>query len=252
MGRGIMTLGLLGGLVLAPVLWGQEPETPAVDTDRADSDAVLAVAVELDVERTLLEEELLRYESLAGRRERLFARLTALYGALDEAVRSVETTGRERGDALLDQIDALEGERAKMLLRERALIDGIMTHGRRIALLEERLAELQGMRREETGALSGAWDVVLMPEGQKGAFDFTQNGTLVTGTYRLAGGWTGSLQGTLVARKVYLVRIDSQLGKSMELEGFLSSDGRTIRGTWLTYALASGQASSGQWSATKR
>ena len=223
-----------------------------VHPETSDSDAVLAVAVDLEVERTLLEEELLRYESLAGRRERLFARLSALYGALDEAVRSVETTGRDRSDALLDQIDVLEGERARMLLSERTLIDGIVTHGRRIALLEERLVELQGMKRVELGAMSGAWDVVLMPEGQKGVFDFTQTGTLVTGTYRLAGGWTGSLQGTLVARKVYLVRIDSQLGRSMEFEGVLAGDALVIRGTWLSYALAAGQASSGQWSATKR
>ncbi|HXV75742.1 MAG TPA: hypothetical protein VD788_05430, partial [Candidatus Polarisedimenticolaceae bacterium] len=61
-----------------------------------------------------------------------------------------------------------------------------------------------------------------------------------------------SLQGTLVKRKVYLVRIDSELGKSMELEGFLSTDGSTIKGSWLNFELAGAEGSTGQWSATKR
>ena len=93
---------------------------------------------------------------------------------------------------------------------------------------------------------------MVMPLNQRGTFSLRQGGTLVSGTYRLGGGWTGSLQGTLVNRKVYLVRIDSKLGKSMELEGFLSSDGKTIRGSWLSYELAGSEGSTGQWSATRR
>jgi len=91
-----------------------------------------------------------------------------------------------------------------------------------------------------------------MPLQQRGTFSLRQSGTLVSGTYELAGGWTGSVQGTLVKRKVFLVRIDSELGKSMELEGFLSIDGSKIKGTWLNYALSGGEGSTGEWSATKR
>jgi hypothetical protein len=77
-------------------------------------------------------------------------------------------------------------------------------------------------------------------------------GTLVSGTYELDGGWSGSLQGTLVDRKVFLVRIDSKLGRMMELEGFLAAEGDRVRGTWLNYELAGGEGSTGHWSATKR
>ena len=63
-----------------------------------------------------------------------------------------------------------------------------------------------------------------MPLEQHGLFVLRQAGTLVSGTYELDGGWTGSLQGTLVNRKVFLVRIDSKLGRMMELEGFLSGE----------------------------
>jgi hypothetical protein len=75
---------------------------------------------------------------------------------------------------------------------------------------------------------------------------------VITGTYRLQGGYSGSLQGTLVNRKLYLVRIDSRLGKMMELEGFVGSDDNTLRGTWLNYELAGAEGSTGHWSATRR
>jgi hypothetical protein len=91
-----------------------------------------------------------------------------------------------------------------------------------------------------------------MPLQHRGTFNLRQSGAIISGTYRLDGGWSGSLQGTLVNRKVYLVRIDSKLGKSMELEGVLSSDGETIRGTWLNYELGAGDGSSGQWAANKQ
>ena len=53
-------------------------------------------------------------------------------------------------------------------------------------------------------------------------------------------------------RKVFLVRIDSKLGRMMELEGFLSGEETVIRGTWLNYELAGGEGASGHWSARKR
>jgi hypothetical protein len=91
-----------------------------------------------------------------------------------------------------------------------------------------------------------------MPLEQHGLFVLRQAGTLVSGTYELDGGWTGSLQGTLVNRKVFLVRIDSKLGRMMELEGFLSGEETLVRGTWLNYELAGGEGASGHWSARKR
>ena len=85
----------------------------------------------------------------------------------------------------------------------------------------------------------------MLPRELRGAFSLVQDGTLVTGTYRLEGGWTGSLQGTLVNRKVFLVRIDSRLGRSMEFEGRLSEDGSTVQGTWLNYDLAGADGAEG-------
>ena len=92
---------------------------------------------------------------------------------------------------------------------------------------------------------------MLLPKEQHGTFNLIQTGTLVSGTYSLAGGWSGSLQGTLVNRKVYLVRIDSKLGRSMEFEGGLSPDGDRIQGVWLNYDLGGQAGAEGQWKATR-
>ena len=105
--------------------------------------------------------------------------------------------------------------------------------------------------REAAGPLAGEWEVVMLPNERRGVFSLRQSGTLVTGTYRLEGGWTGSLQGTLVNRKVFLVRIDSRLGRTMEFEGRLSEDGSVVRGSWLNYDLSAGGGSEGQWTATR-
>jgi hypothetical protein len=153
---------------------------------------------------------------------------------------------------LMAQVEQARSEQAEQFEAERTLLERIRERNRKIALLTERLALLQDREEEEVGALTGVWDLTLMPLEQRGACRLYQAGTLVNGTYRLDGGWTGSLQGTLVNRKVYLVRIDAKLGRSMELEGFLSSDGQRIRGTWLSYELAGSERATGQWSAQKR
>lgn len=246
-----LTLWLLIGVVsLAPSAAQQHvsgvPEAPATRGPAAE-----ALAADLSVEETLLGEALVRYQSLSSRRGRLLSRLAGLYSELDRVVQAVGAVTTLSVEAVLLQIDAAEGERSRMQASERALIESIVKSARRIELLQEHLAALEGKEDIHAGALSGDWEVVFMPLQHRGTFSLRQSGTIVSGTYRLDGGWSGSLQGTLVNKKVYLVRIDSKLGRSMELEGVLSADGETIRGTWLNYELAAGDGSSGQWVANK-
>jgi hypothetical protein len=214
--------------------------------------AAKALAAELSIEETLLGEELERFQTHSARRGRLLSRLTDLYAELDRVVQAVGAVTSLSVEAVLSQIDAAEGERMRMQATERALIESILKSARRVDLLQEQIAALEGDEETEDGELAGNWDVVFMPLQHHGTFSLRQSGTLVSGTYRLDGGWSGSLQGTLINRKVYLVRIDSKLGKSMELEGVLSSDGGTIRGKWLNYELAAGDGSNGQWVATRQ
>ncbi len=100
--------------------------------------------------------------------------------------------------------------------------------------------------------LNGTWRLVVEP-GQDGMAYLQQQGTLVTGTYALSGGFSGSFRGTLVARKVRLERIDSQIGFAAIFYGQLVGQGRNLRlqGNWEATQLASGLASAGNWTGTK-
>jgi hypothetical protein len=221
---------------------------PASAQEKA-GDALLAVA---DVERAMLEDTRDRYDALARRMADLRGEIELLRGALGEAVREREAPDFRRLNQLAEQLERAEAERAGLLLSERLLLDRIGQHLQRLELFELEVENLEARQEGAEGLLSGSWDIVLMPAGQRGTAALQQAGALVSGTYELEGGWNGSLQGTLVNRKVFLVRIDSKLGKSMELEGYLSSDGRRIRGSWLNYELAGGDGATGQWTAQRQ
>ena len=240
----------LSALVVAEV--GQLSAQTDPERFAASSEAAVALAAEIDVESNLLEHDLEDYRGLARARSFALSRLASAYAALDAAVRSVADDAAESLELAMQNVELAESERTKLLTRERSLVDGIQQRRRRIGLLTAHVERLDGRPRRESGVLSGSWEMVLMPSQHRGIFDLSQTGTLVTGVYRMDGGFDGSVEGTLVQRKVFLVRIDSQLGKSMELEGTLSVDGTRIRGTWLSYELAGGEGGAGQWSARKR
>lgn len=223
----------------------------AEDAERPPA-AVEAVTATVEVERTLLREDMERHERLAAERARMAIRLAESYAELDAAFRRNDPLFPRSLEEARTKVDAAESARAELLLREAALLEKVSDRLRRIRLLEERLAVLEDRVQEVAGPLSGRWDVALLPSGVHGTFSLVQSGTLVSGTYQLDGGWTGSLQGTLVNRKVHLERIDSKLGRSAEFEGYLSSDGSRVRGTWRSYELAAQDPASGQWSAVRR
>ncbi len=243
-----MRLHVIVMVALALAIPGRIAAQAPRDQIIADREAAVAVAADLEIDQVLLAEDLARYEELTRKRARALDRLGALYSSLDDAVRG----GEERADLLMQEVERAEAERDELLNSERRLVDGIRERRRRIQLLRERLEVLGAVTQETRGALTGRWDLVLLPLEQRGSFDIRQTGTILSGTYQLEGGWTGSLQGTLVNRKVCLVRIDSKLGRSMEFEGYLAGDGRRIRGSWVSYELAAGEGSTGQWSAQKR
>lgn len=240
----ILSMGFAGWVGLAP---GAEPPEPP-----SQPGAVDALLATLDVERTLLREDQARHEQVASQRTESASRVNDLYESLDAALRRDDTQAASTVDDLFARIEQAERQRSEILSRERALVERIRDRLRRIALLEEQVASVQQRAQEAAGPLTGRWEVVLLPVGQRGTFLLRQVGTLVSGTYSLEGGWSGSLQGTLVNRKVFLERIDSKLGRAGQFEGVLSSDGVRIRGSWTTVELASGAPSEGQWSALRR
>ncbi len=122
----------------------------------------------------------------------------------------------------------------------------------RRAVIEQLAAEVKRLEEALQTAgddLSGRWHVAIEPGGLKGTFDLRLFGTLVSGVYDLAGGWKGSLRGTLVGNTVRLERIDSQLGFVAVYTGRLEVRGgeRRIEGTWQATNLAAGLPSGGTW-----
>ena len=121
--------------------------------------------------------------------------------------------------------------------------------------LEQLQAELARLEAGSKGSdeLSGRWYVAIEPGGLKGTFDLELSGTIVTGVYSLAGGWRGSLRGTLIGQNIRLERIDAQLGFVAVYTGRLVTRGeeKRLEGRWDSTNLVAGGAVSGSWTARR-
>jgi hypothetical protein len=221
---------------------------PAAGAEEAEAGPLAAI---LEVERSMLEDARERYGALARRQIELASNAARVRRSLDGVVNDREQPDHRRIREYVAQLEQTEAEHAALAAAERIVVARIAEHLERIEALA---LHAQAQRTEQDaarGLLTGDWVLNLLPTGQRGTVTLRQTGALVSGTYELDGGWSGSLQGTLVNRKVFLIRIDSRLGKSMELEGYLSADGQRIGGSWLNYELAGGDGATGQWSAQR-
>jgi hypothetical protein len=180
----------------------------------------------------------------------VWTRLELQTGAMLQAQRDGETVEslrlrdadlRKAETELLAALLDAQQKRSSML-ENRTMIAAIEVEARRLA------AEIGGAQ----APLTGAWQFVVEP-GQEGVGYLQQQGTLVTGTYSLSGGFSGSFRGTFVAGKVRLERIDSQYGFAAIFYGRLVGRGKNARlqGNWEATQLASGLPSMGTWTARR-
>ena len=173
-----------------------------------------------------------------------------------------QTGGMLRAQQEGDSVESLQRLDADLRKAETELLATIFeAQQRRSSMLENRTMiasierELQRLGAEigdPDAPLTDAWRNIIEP-GQEGFAYQQQQGTLVTGTYSLSGGFTGSFRGTFVAGKVRLERIDSQFGFAAIYYGRLIGQGRNARlqGNWEATQLASGLASKGTWTARR-
>jgi len=121
--------------------------------------------------------------------------------------------------------------------------------------LEQLQAEIARLEAggKPTDEVSGRWQVTIEPGGLKGTFDLELSGTIVTGVYSLAGGWKGSLRGTLVGQNLRLERIDAQLGFVAVFTGRLVTRGdeKRLEGRWDATNLVAGGPVAGTWVARR-
>jgi hypothetical protein len=192
---------------------------------------------ELEDQRALTQEAWIRVE-------RGVADLNAaLRGAESlESLRLRDEDLRQAESELLMQIFATQRVRRDILEGE-ALI----------AATEEQIRRLGDEVGPEADPLTGAWSVVMEPGGLQGRLQLRLDGTLLSGTYRLDGDWSGSLRGTFVSGKVRMERIDSQIGFAATYYGQLIERGGVVRieGNWEATQLAAGMPSGGSWMAVK-
>jgi hypothetical protein len=231
-----------------------EKEEPAeLDSSQEISAAIFTLRVQQDLEKARLDRNLDEYEAALKRRGELSDRISLLYERLGTAIRRGSTPPEEDDEeSLALQIES--AQRADELTREtlRRLRERIADSRDSIRFIQDRLAKLHRPAAEEPEGITGTWDVTYLPSNDKAVFILRQSTALVEGEYQQEGGYRGSLQGTLINGKLVLHRIDSKLGAVFDLEGQLSSDQKSLKGTWQSRIIGDGSPVNGAWSGKKR
>ncbi len=242
-------LGVAAASWLAALSWA-----PAQDLKRPEEQlaAIYSLRVQLEVEQRRLDDALGRHSENARMQEAAQGRVTRLALELEAMVDGRQDADPDLIDSREQALETAERALASLFHEGRRLRGEIRDAHVRIGILQDRIQSLRRTLPSDNESLTGVWEVTYLPSGDRGAFTLRQSGTLISGEYSLEGGWKGSLQGTFVDGKVLLHRIDSKLGRSSDLEGRISSDGRTLRGTWTNYVMSGGEANSGSWVARKR
>ena len=235
MKRALLLLGCIG---VAISVFAAKPVTEALREQlRIHQEMLRQNLLELEDQRAVIQEAWVRVERGA-------ADLAAAqqHGESLESLRLRDEDLRKAESELLMQLFVMQRVR-RDILEGQALIDTTEDEIRR-------LAKEVGPRFDP---LTGTWKVVMEPGGQEGLMYLRLDGTLVQGTYRLSGDWSGSLRGTYVSGKVRLERIDSQIGFAATLYGRLvvRGDSARIEGNWEATQLSAGMPSGGSWAADR-
>lgn len=217
----------------------------------AGGGTVQGLQAQLDVTLRLLDQHLTELEQHQSDLDQAWARVENLSSDLLRAHRQLES------------VESLKLRDSDLRLAEAELImhlteaDRLRSEAAELRsgaeMLRQKIAELGQGGDRDGNVLTGKWKLTVEPGGLEGTVTFQLDGTLVTGVYELSGGWYGSLRGTLVAGKVRLERIDSQLGLAAVLYGHLFGDELPprLQGNWEGTNLSAGLPSSGSWVATK-
>jgi hypothetical protein len=222
------------------------PATAAPQDPRtlAEGSASSALQTELRLEQRLLALDLVSYREARERDQRARQAVDEVLSRVDEAL---------AGDAvtlgtLEDLRNDLDAARAVARITEQRL-------GGELEKIQERLRRI-GLLEGDTGAparaadpISGRWRVTVLPQNVTATFDLRLSGTVVTGSYSVAGGSPGSFRGTYTNGRLRLERIDSRGGFDSVWEG--TAAGGRMAGTWMSNELVTGQPTRGDWTAVR-
>ena len=154
---------------------------------------------------------------------------------------SAEVADDESSPAKSEKMLESEERLSQLHMRRLGLLQQIHMSYEEEKAISEQIAVLRESLANREQVLDGRWFITLMPSEQKGEVVLTQNGTIVEGEYRLDGGQSGNVQGTFIRGHLMLERIDSQYGRMGKFEAQLMKDQNSLKGSWYSYDLASGQ-----------
>jgi hypothetical protein len=226
----IRTIAVFALFLLLPFAAGaqEEPVPPS------------AVQTALRIERQLLALDLVSYREARARQ-----RMSDVLTRLDQALAS-DAVSLGALESLQDEMAAAREAAHTAEDRLGSQLDKIQERMRRIALLDGGSGVPATPRAD---ALTGRWRVAVQPQGFTAVYSLRLNGTVVSGTYQVDGGTSGSFRGSLVNGALRLERIDSQGGFDSVWEGTVSA-GR-LDGIWTTNELVTGQPTRGSWTAVR-
>ncbi|HEY0512642.1 MAG TPA: hypothetical protein VGH73_12100 [Thermoanaerobaculia bacterium] len=237
--RAIAGWTLLLVLFLPLAAGAQEPSAPATAAGAASAQ------MELRLERRLLSLDLVSYNEVRERERRARERVAAVLGRLDKALAS-DAVSLGALESLQDELSNAREAAHTAENRLESQLEKLGERLRRIALLE---GETAGVAPRPADPVTGRWRVTISPQGFAATYSFRLNGTVVTGSYQVDGGTSGSFRGSFVNGNVRLERIDSQGGADSVWEGTVGSN--RIDGTWTTNELVTGQPNRGTWTAVR-
>lgn len=197
---------------------------------------------ELRVERKLLSLDLVSYSEARERQRRARQGLDEVLGRLDQALKG-DSVALGTLESLQTEVDTARAACRITEDRLSAQIEKLQERLRRIGLLE---GEAGG---HQADVLTGRWRVTILPQNLTAVFDLHLNGTVVSGSYQVAGSTAGSFRGTLANGQLRLERIDANGGFDSLWEGTVAS-GR-IAGTWKSNELVTGGPTHGDWTAVR-
>jgi hypothetical protein len=150
---------------------------------------------------------------------------------------SDEESSSAKADKTLDSEERL----SQLHTRRLGLIQQIHMSYEEERAIREQIGQLRDSLAGREQVLDGRWIMILMPSEQRGEVYLTQNGTIVEGEYKMDGGQNGNVQGTFIRGHLVLERIDSQYGRMGKFEAQLMKEQNSLKGSWYSYDLASGQ-----------
>jgi len=200
---------------------------------------------ELRLERSLLALDLVSYNESRERARRAQQGVNDVLTRLDQALAG-DSVSLATLETLRDDLDASRAAARITEDRLSAQLEKIQERLRRIGLLD---GGLSATAQRPADPITGRWRVAVLPQNATATFDLRLNGTVVSGTYKVDGGFGGSFRGTYVGGALRLERIDANGGFDSVWEGTVGTN--RIAGTWMANQLATGQPNRGDWTAVR-